>query len=64
MDTKDTNEPNTIKYIAQESEYNPEIIDTILRKVKKQNTTEQHHSEQQHTTARKTRHQTCHINIL
>ena len=36
MDTIDyTNELNTIKYIAQENGYNPEIIDTILRKGKK-----------------------------
>ena len=58
-----SNKLNTIKYIFQEIGYNPEMIDTIQKK-SKQNTSDQHHSEQLHKTAKNTSHQTCHTNIL
>jgi hypothetical protein len=64
MDTIDyNNDLNIINGIAKENGYNPEMIDTILRKLK--NKTQQNNiTLKSHLTAVNTSHKTCHINIL
>ena len=57
------NELNTIKYIALKNGYNPEMIHTILRKIK--NKTQQNNTLDNNTQQpKKKRHKKCHINIL